>query len=80
VVIGGGNVAVDVALTAKRLGSDDVTMVCLEKRDEMPAWDYEIEEALEEGVKIVNSLGPIELCWGQRQGQRGGIPGMYRRI
>ncbi len=59
VVIGGGNVAVDVALTARRLGSDDVTMVCLEKRDEMPAWDYEIEEALEERVKIVNSQGPI---------------------
>jgi heterodisulfide reductase subunit A2 len=59
VVIGGGNVAVDVALTARRLGSDDVTMVCLEKRDEMPAWDYEIEEALEEKVKIVNSQGPI---------------------
>jgi heterodisulfide reductase subunit A2 len=58
-VIGGGNVAVDVALTARRLGSKDVTMVCLEKRDEMPAWDYEIEEALEERVKIVNSLGPI---------------------
>jgi len=58
-VIGGGNVAVDVALTARRLGSDDVTMVCLEKRHEMPAWDYEIEEALEEGVKIVNSLGPL---------------------
>ena len=37
IVIGGGNVAVDVALTARRLGSDDVTMVCLEKRDEMPA-------------------------------------------
>ncbi len=59
VVIGGGNVAVDVALTARRLGSQDVTMVCLEKRDEMPAWDYEIEEAIEEKVKIVNSLGPI---------------------
>jgi len=58
-VIGGGNVAVDVALTARRLGARDVTMVCLEKRDEMPAWDYEIEEALEEGVKIVNSLGPL---------------------
>ncbi len=58
-VIGGGNVAVDVALTARRLGSDDVTMVCLEKKDEMPAWDYEIEQALEEGVKIVNSLGPL---------------------
>ncbi|MCP4121502.1 MAG: FAD-dependent oxidoreductase, partial [Bacteroidetes bacterium] len=58
-VIGGGNVAVDVALTARRLGADDVTMVCLEKRDEMPAWDYEIEEALEEGVNIVNSKGPV---------------------
>jgi len=58
-VIGGGNVAVDVALTARRLGAEDVTMVCLEKRDEMPAWDYEIEEALEEKVKIVNSLGPL---------------------
>jgi heterodisulfide reductase subunit A-like polyferredoxin len=59
VVIGGGNVAVDVALSARRLGADDVTMVCLEKRDEMPAWDYEIEEALEEGVNIVNSKGPM---------------------
>ncbi len=58
-VIGGGNVAVDVALSAKRLGADEVTMVCLEKRDEMPAWDYEIEEALEEGINIVNSLGPL---------------------
>ncbi len=58
-VIGGGNVAVDVALTARRLGANDVTMVCLEKRDEMPAWDYEIEEAIEEKVKIVNSLGPL---------------------
>ncbi len=60
VVIGGGNVAVDVALTARRLGSQDVTMVCLEARDQMPAWDYEIEEALEEKVNIVNSLGPAK--------------------
>ena len=58
VVIGGGNVAIDVALTAKRLGAENVTLVCLEKRQEMPAWEYEIEEALEEGVKIVNSWGP----------------------
>jgi heterodisulfide reductase subunit A-like polyferredoxin len=57
-VIGGGNVAVDVALTAMRKGAESVTLVCLEKRDEMPAWDYEIEEALEEGVEIVNSCGP----------------------
>ncbi len=59
IIIGGGNVAVDVALTAQRLGAEDVTMVCLEKRDEMPAWDYEIEEAIEEKVNIVNSKGPL---------------------
>jgi len=58
VVIGGGNVAIDVAMTALRLGANKVSMVCLEKRDEMPVWEYEIEEALEEGVEIINSLGP----------------------
>ncbi|RLB22586.1 MAG: 4Fe-4S ferredoxin, partial [Deltaproteobacteria bacterium] len=58
VVIGGGNVAIDVALSASRLGAEQVRLICLEKRDEMPAWDYEIEEALEEGVEIINSLGP----------------------
>jgi len=57
-VIGGGNVAVDVALTAKRKGAENVTMVCLEKRDEMPAWEHEIREALESEIKIVNSFGP----------------------
>jgi heterodisulfide reductase subunit A-like polyferredoxin len=57
-VIGGGNVAIDVALTAIRKGAESVTLVCLEKREEMPAWDYEIEEAQEEGVRIVNSWGP----------------------
>ncbi|MBW1775530.1 MAG: FAD-dependent oxidoreductase, partial [Deltaproteobacteria bacterium] len=57
-VIGGGNVAVDVALTAKRLGAEHISLICLEQRDEMPAWDYEIEDALEEGIEIINSLGP----------------------
>ena len=60
IVIGGGNVAVDVALSANRVGAEKVTMVCLEKRDEMPAWDYEIEEAVEEKVEIINSWGPKE--------------------
>ena len=60
VVIGGGNVAIDVALSAVRAGGEDVTLVCLEQRQEMPAWDYEIAEALEEGVKIVNGWGPLE--------------------
>jgi heterodisulfide reductase subunit A2 len=58
IVIGGGNVAIDVALTAKRKGAEEVTLVCLEKREEMPAWDYEIEDALEESIRIVNRLGP----------------------
>ena len=57
-VIGGGNVAVDVALTAKRKGAEKVTMICLEKRDEMPAWEHEIREALESDIEIVNSFGP----------------------
>ena len=57
-MIGGGNVAVDVALTAKRLGAKNVTLVCLEKREEMPAWTHEIQEALESDIKIVNSFGP----------------------
>lgn len=58
VVIGGGNVAIDVALTSLRKGATDVTMICLEDRDQMPAWPDEIKEALEEGVKIVNCRGP----------------------
>jgi NADPH-dependent glutamate synthase beta subunit-like oxidoreductase len=58
IVVGGGNVAIDVALTAKRKGAKNVTLVCLEKREEMPAWQHEIEEALEGDIKIVNSFGP----------------------
>ena len=58
IVVGGGNVAVDVALTAKRKGAENVTMVCLESREEMPAWEHEIREALESDIKIVNQFGP----------------------
>ncbi|MGD8648425.1 MAG: FAD-dependent oxidoreductase [Desulfobacterales bacterium] len=58
VVVGGGNVAMDVALSARRMGTDEVTIVCLETREEMPAWQFEIEEALEAGVEIVNCFGP----------------------
>lgn len=58
VVIGGGNVAVDVARTVLRFGDKEVSLVCLEARDEMPAWEREIEEALEEGIVIHNSWGP----------------------
>lgn len=57
-VIGGGNVAVDVARSARRLGAKNVSMVCLESAEEMPAWKWEIDECLEEDVKIHNRFGP----------------------
>ena len=60
-IIGGGNVAVDVALTALRLGAKEVTLACLEKREEMPANPWEIEMALEEGVKIMAAWGPHKI-------------------
>lgn len=58
IVVGGGNVAIDVARTARRLGGDEVHLVCLEKRHEMPAWEHEIVDAEKEGIIIHNSLGP----------------------
>lgn len=61
VVVGGGNVAVDVALTALRMGAGEVTMACLEKREEMPASDWEIEQALEEGVRLMPAWGPKKI-------------------
>ena len=58
IVIGGGNVAIDVARTASRTGATDVKMFCLESREEMPALVEEIEETLEEGITIGNGWGP----------------------
>ena len=58
VVIGGGNVAIDAARVAIRLGADRVDLACLESRDQMPAFDWEINEAEKEGVKIHNSIAP----------------------
>ena len=61
VVIGGGNVAIDVARCAFRAGSDDVEMICLEGPSQMPAAKDEIAEAKEEGVVIKNCWGPKEI-------------------
>ncbi len=61
VVIGGGNVAVDVARTALRLGAGTVELVCLEQHHEMPAYPEEIEATIAEGIKIVNGWGPREI-------------------
>ncbi len=51
-VLGGGNVAIDVARTAVRLGAAKVKMACLESRDKMPAHPWEIHEAEEEGIQV----------------------------
>ncbi len=56
-VCGGGNVAMDVALTAVRLGAKKVTLCCLEQEAEMPAAKEEIARAKEEGVVIINGRG-----------------------
>jgi hypothetical protein len=56
-VTGGGNVAIDVAITAKRLGASHVTLACLEPLDAMPAGKEEIARAREEGVEIMPSWG-----------------------
>ncbi|MBW1887095.1 MAG: FAD-dependent oxidoreductase, partial [Deltaproteobacteria bacterium] len=58
IVIGGGNVAVDVAMTALRCGAKEITMACLESREEMPAHEWEIQGAIEEGVRLMPSWGP----------------------
>ena len=52
VVYGGGNTAIDVARTARRLGATEAVIVYRRTRDRMPAHDFELEEALEEGVKV----------------------------
>jgi len=61
IVVGGGNVAIDVALTAKRMGAKDVHLFCLEKREEMPAHEWEVDRAEEEGVGIHNAWGPKKI-------------------
>ncbi|TET69490.1 MAG: FAD-binding protein [Candidatus Aminicenantes bacterium] len=61
VVIGGGNVAFDVAMIALRLGASRVELACLEKREEMPAFPWEIQEAEEEGVVIYPGWGPKKI-------------------
>lgn len=58
VVVGGGNVAIDVSRTAVRAGAETVMQCCLESRQQMPAALEEIEEAEEENIVINNGWGP----------------------
>lgn len=72
VVIGGGNVAFDVARTSVRNGAKKVTMVCLESRDEQTADEFEIEDGLEEGITIINRVAPVAV----ERDEQGNITGL----
>ncbi|MCF8011317.1 MAG: FAD-dependent oxidoreductase [Clostridiales bacterium] len=61
IVIGGGDVAMDAARTALRQGVESVTLVCLEAPEEMPANEWEIQEAREEGIEMYTRWGPKEI-------------------
>jgi NADPH-dependent glutamate synthase beta subunit-like oxidoreductase/Fe-S-cluster-containing hydrogenase component 2 len=61
VVVGGGNVAIDVARTSSRCGASSVAMYCLEGRDIMPASKEEVEEAESEGITVNCGWGPKEI-------------------
>ncbi|MFH0983604.1 MAG: FAD-dependent oxidoreductase [Planctomycetota bacterium] len=67
VIVGGGNVAIDAAMTARRLSGGTVRLFCLESRQEMPAHGYEIEEAEAEGIEVNPGWGPAAI---QRVGGR----------
>lgn len=72
IVVGGGNVAFDVARTSVRNGAKKVTMVCLESRDEQTADEFEIEDGMEEGVKIINRVGPLAVI----RDEKGAVTGL----
>lgn len=61
VVVGGGNVAIDCARTAKRFKANKVSVFSLEGRNHMPATNQEILETLDEGIEINNGYGPKEI-------------------
>lgn len=74
VIIGGGNVAIDIAMTALRLSGGMVRLYCLESRSEMPAYAHEIERAEAEGIQINPSWGPAAIL-----GDDGRVKGLELR-
>ena len=79
VVYGGGNTAMDVARTAKRLGAEEAVIVYRRTRDKAPANDLEITEALEEGILVkwlstVNHVGQHELRIERMELDESGFP------
>jgi NADPH-dependent glutamate synthase beta subunit-like oxidoreductase len=79
-VIGGGGVAMDAARTVKRLGANEVRIVCLESRTEMPAFPWEIHAAEEEGVEIRASLAPQRFTLDHASGSRKVVVAKFRKV
>ena len=75
-VIGGGNVAIDAARMALRLGAKEVSIVYRRTRDEMPANDEEIEEAEDEKIKLLYLLAPDPDHHREWKSQGAGVPAM----
>jgi len=71
VVIGGGNVALDAARVARRMGTDHVRIVSLEPLEELPAYEWEVEDACEEGIGFLNGWGVREI-----KGESGKVSGV----
>lgn len=70
-VLGGGNVAVDAAMGAVRLGASWVGMSCLESREQMPAHEWEIQDAQEEGIEVFPSRAFKEIT--DKEGHVAGV-------
>ncbi|MCM1546626.1 MAG: NADPH-dependent glutamate synthase [Clostridiales bacterium] len=80
-VVGGGNVAMDAARTALRLGADNVYIVYRRSMDELPARKEEVEHAQEEGVKFEILRNPVEILGynnpeDRRDPENGSVTGM----
>jgi NADH-quinone oxidoreductase subunit F len=71
VIIGGGNAAIDASRTALRLGAEEVTLLYRRTRDQMPAYEEEIEEAENEGVKMLMLTAPGDIL--SKDGKVSGI-------
>lgn len=71
VVVGGGNVAIDAARVVRRLGADDVRIVSLERPEELPAYEWEVEDVSEEGAGFLNGWGINEI-----RGESGKVSGV----
>jgi 2-oxoacid:acceptor oxidoreductase delta subunit (pyruvate/2-ketoisovalerate family) len=88
VVYGGGNTAIDVARTAKRLGAEEAIIVYRRTREKMPAHDFEVEEALQEGISIkwlstIKEAGEDDIMVEKMALDESGFPqptGEYERI